>query len=121
MKKENLQRQVARLGREVAEWLAEMSEDDLKEFEGKLDQLVTRLQKEYGWTATRAKREVAAYLDDYRERTQAVVDHTLDALNARFHSRAKRKSGGWGRLLWVGFAVAAFAVAWQVIQPGGES
>lgn len=117
MKKEDLQKQVIRLGREVAEWLSEMADDDVQQVEGKLDQLVSKLQKEYGWTSTRAKRELAAYLDQYSGRTQDLVDQTLDKLNARFHSRSKRKSSAWSKLLWVGFGVGVAAVAWKLIEP----
>jgi uncharacterized protein YjbJ (UPF0337 family) len=121
MKKEELQKQVIRLGREVTEWLAEMTESDVQQLEGKLDQLVSKLQKDYGWTSTRAKRELAAYLDQYSGRTQDLVDQTLDRLNARFHSRGKRKSSPWGKLLWVGFGVGVAAVAWKMIPPQNDS
>lgn len=113
-----VQKQVMQLGRDVADWLSELSEDDVKQLEGKLDQLLGKLQKEYGWTSARAKRELASYLDEYQGRTQDLIDQSLDKLNARFHSRSKkRKSGVWGKLLWVGFGVGVAAVAWQLIQP----
>lgn len=117
-KKVEWQKQVARLGREVGEWLAEMSEENLDELEERLEPLVKRLQKEYGWTAARARKELAAYLDEYGSRTQAIVDRTLDQLNARFHSRHKRKQRRGGRWLWAAFALGVFVVAWQLIRPG---
>lgn len=121
LKKDELQKQVIRLSREVADWLAEMTDEDVQQLEGKLDQLVGKLQKEYGWTAARAKRELAAYLDEYSGRTQDLVDQTLDKLNARFHSRGKRKPSPWGKLLWIGFGVGVAALAWKYIQPNDES
>lgn len=117
MKKEELQKQVVQLSRDVADWLAELTDEDVKQLEGKLDQLVGKLQKDYGWTSARAKRELAAYLDEYSGRTQDLVDQTLDKLNARFHSKEKRKGRGWSRLLWIGFALAVAAAAWKVVQP----
>ncbi len=122
MKKDELQKQVKRLGHEVADWLADLTEDDVKQLEGRVDQLLGKLQKEYGWTSARAKRELAAYLDEYSGRTQDLVDQTLDKLNARFHSRTKqRKSSGWSKLLWVGFGVGVAAMAWKYIQPGNDT
>lgn len=118
MNKVEWQKQVARLGREVSEWLAEMSEENLDELEERLEPLVKRLQKEYGWTASRARKEVASYLDEYGSRTQAIVDRTLDQLNARLHSRNKRKQRRGGRWLWAVFALGVFVVAWQFIRPG---
>jgi len=117
MKKEELQQQVLRLSRDVADWLAELTDDDVKQLEDKLDQLVGKLQKDYGWTPARAKRELAAYLDEYSGRTQDLVDQTLDKLNARFHSKNKRKGRGWSKLLWISFALAVGAVAWKFVQP----
>lgn len=121
MQKDELQKQVTRLGREVADWLSEMAEDDVKQVEGKLDQFVSKLQKDYGWTSARAKRELAAYLDEYSGRTQDLVDQTLDRLNARFHSRNKHKPSPWGKLLWIGYGVGVAALAWKFIQPGNET
>lgn len=118
MKKQDLQSQVLRLSRDVAEWLASLTEDDIKQLEGKLDQLLGKLQKEYGWSAARARRELAAYLDEYSDQMQDLVDRTLDTLNARFHSRYKRrKPSVWSRLMWVGFGAGVAALAWKYIQP----
>src|SRR5690606_4415745 len=62
-KQQGLQTQVMRLGRDVAEWLASLSDDDIKQLESHIDRLLGKLQKEYGWSAARARRELAAYLD----------------------------------------------------------
>jgi hypothetical protein len=117
MNKEDLQKQITRLGREMGEWLSELGEDELKDIEGRFEQLVEKLQAQYGWTAERAKREITGYLDEYSGRTQEIVDRTLDTLNARLHSRHKRKSGGAGPWLWLAFGVGVFVLAWQFIQP----
>ena len=44
MKKQGLQTQVIRLGRDVAEWLASLTDEDIKKLEGNLDQLLEKLQ-----------------------------------------------------------------------------
>ncbi len=122
MKKQGLQTQVIRLGRDVAEWLASLTDEDIKKLEGNLDQLLEKLQKEYGWSATRARRELAAYLGEYSDQMQELVDQTLDKLNARFHSRYKRrKPSVWSRLMWVGFGVGVAALAWKYIQPESDT
>jgi uncharacterized protein YjbJ (UPF0337 family) len=117
MNQEDIQKKVARLGREVSDWLGNLSEEDLAQIEGKVDQFLGMMQKEYGWTAARAKQELEGYLAQYRGRTQDVVDRTLDSLNARFHSSQKRKKSRAGGWLWLAYAVGVFVVAWQVIQP----
>lgn len=122
MKKQGLQTQVIRLGRDVAEWLASLTDEDIKKLEGNLDQLLEKLQKEYGWSAARARRELAAYLDEYSDQIQDLVDQSLDKLNVRFHSRYKRrKPSVWSRLLWVGFGVGVAALAWKYIQPESDT
>jgi uncharacterized protein YjbJ (UPF0337 family) len=123
MMKRELSHQVVKLGRQVGEWLAELTEEDLEKVEHHLDTLVARVQKEYGWSPERAKREVAATLGAYSDRTQAVVDRTLDKLNARFHSKpkAQKPRRGWGgKIFWVAFSAAVAAVAWKVIDPTTE-